>query len=92
MMRHAWVAAIVLLVCGAAAAASFSIAMLGDTPCPQDEEARFKQMLREIDGEDVAFIVYVSPVAAQCSWPCAPCAWPCSISSAVAARTDSTVQ
>jgi hypothetical protein len=59
MMLRAWVAVIALLACGAAAAASFSIALLGDTPYSQDEETRFIEMLREINGEDVAFVVHI---------------------------------
>jgi len=49
MMLRAWVAVIALLACGAAAAASFSIALLGDTPYSQDEEVRFMEMLRDAE-------------------------------------------
>lgn len=59
MILRAWAAAIALLACGTAAAASFSIALLGDAPYSQDEEPRFMEMLREINGEDVAFVVHI---------------------------------
>jgi len=58
-MLRAWVAVIALLACGAAAPASFTIALLGDTPYSQDEAASFMEMLHEINGEDVAFVVHI---------------------------------
>jgi hypothetical protein len=59
MMLRAWVGVIALLACGAAAAANFSVALLGDAPYSLDEEASFMEMLREINSEDVAFVVHV---------------------------------
>lgn len=59
MTSRAWLAAVAWLACNAAAAASFSFALLGDTPYSSDEEAGFTAMLREIDREDLAFVVHI---------------------------------
>ncbi len=52
-------AAIALLGCSAAAADNFSFALLGDMPYWPDEETQFIELLREINREDVAFVVHV---------------------------------
>ncbi len=59
MTPRAWLAAFGLLACNVAAAASFSFAVLGDTPYSPDEERAFTAMLREIDLEEVEFVVHV---------------------------------
>ena len=53
------VIAALALVCSTGAGADFSFALLGDTPYGTGEEATFVEMLREIDREDVAFVVHV---------------------------------
>ena len=58
MTWRATLAAIALLACRVAAA-DFSIAVLGDMPYWPDEEAQFIDLLREINREDVAFVVHV---------------------------------
>ena len=59
MMLRAGLAAIALLAGSAAAAAGFSFALIGDTPYWPDEETQFIDMLREINYEDVAFVVHI---------------------------------
>ena len=58
MNARAVVAAIALIFC-TGAAADFTFALLGDTPYGASEETAFAAMLREIDREDVAFVVHV---------------------------------
>ncbi len=58
MRLRLWLVA-VLWCCNAVAAAPFSFALLGDTPYSADEETSFIAMLREIDLEDLAFVVHV---------------------------------
>ena len=59
MTKRIWLAGIAGFACNIAAAASFSFALLGDVPYSPDEEAAFTSMLREIDREDLAFVVHV---------------------------------
>ena len=59
MTLRASLTAIALLACGAAAAQGFSFALLGDMPYWPDEETQFVDLLREINHEDVAFVVHV---------------------------------
>lgn len=58
MNVRAALAALALIAC-TGAAADFSFALLGDTPYSASEETAFVAMLREIDREDVAFVVHV---------------------------------
>lgn len=55
---RATIAALALVCCGSAGA-DFSFALLGDAPYGAGEETAFVEMLREIDREDVAFVVHV---------------------------------
>ncbi len=59
MTARALITAFFLLACNAAIAAAFNFALIGDTPYSPDEEASFTAMLREIDLQDVAFVVHV---------------------------------
>ena len=60
MRLRAWLAAWLLLASpGALLAASFSFALVGDAPYSPEEEMAFGSLLREIDREDVAFVVHV---------------------------------
>ena len=52
-------AAVALLACCAASGAGFSFALTGDTPYGPSEEASFATMLRDIDYEDLAFVVHI---------------------------------
>ena len=58
MKTRALLAALALLFCSGARA-DFSFALLGDTPYGASEETSFTAMLREIDRENVAFVVHV---------------------------------
>ncbi len=51
--------AVVALAFSSCAAADFTFALLGDAPYSAAEETAFVDMLREIDREDIAFVVHV---------------------------------
>jgi len=68
MTPRALLAALLLVACRSAAAASFSFALVGDTPYSPEEEASFTAMLREIDGEDVAFVAHVGDFKHGWTW------------------------
>jgi hypothetical protein len=55
---RAIIAALALILCSSAGA-DFSFALLGDAPYGAGEETLFVEMLRDIDREDVAFVVHV---------------------------------
>ncbi len=59
MMLRALLAAWLILASPGALAASFSFALLGDAPYSPEEETAFIEMLRELNREDVAFVVHV---------------------------------
>ena len=68
MTPRAVLAALLLVACRSVAAASFSFALLGDTPYSPEEEASFTAMLHEIDGEDVAFVAHVGDFKHGWTW------------------------
>jgi hypothetical protein len=47
------------LAAGAAAAAEFTFAAFGDTPYSHDEEARFPDLIAELNRQQLAFVVHV---------------------------------
>ena len=47
------------LAAGPAAAAEFTFAAFGDTPSSRDEEARFPDLIAELNREQLAFVVHV---------------------------------
>ncbi|HET9404320.1 MAG TPA: hypothetical protein VFO57_07055 [Burkholderiales bacterium] len=52
-------AALWLALCGGVGAAEFTFAAFGDTPYTQDEEARFPDLIAEMNREPLAFVVHV---------------------------------
>ena len=52
-------AALYVALCASGAAAEFTFAALGDTPYSRDEEARFPDLIAEMNREPLAFVVHV---------------------------------
>ena len=63
-------AALWLALCGGVGAADFTFAAFGDTPYTHDEEARFPDLIAEMNREPLAFVVHVGDfkaARARCS-------------------------
>ena len=64
------ITALWLALCASASATEFTFAAFGDTPYTQDEEARFPDLIAEMNREPLAFVVHVGDfksARARCS-------------------------
>ncbi len=59
LFRLSAAAALSFALCGSAAAAEFTFAAFGDTPYSRDEEARFPDLIAELNRQQLAFVVHV---------------------------------
>lgn len=59
VLRLGAMAALWLALCGPGATAEFTFAAFGDTPYTREEEARFPDLIAEMNREDLAFVVHV---------------------------------